>query len=63
MHSAIIDTLVPFAKRQYPHLAARLTQNPLPPSGNLIVVRYSADIAGRTGLELHKDGTAVPSIA
>lgn len=57
VQQAIVETLVPFAKRHYPHLASKLAAHPIPPSGNLFIVRYSG--AGRTGLKVHQDDTAL----
>ena len=61
VHKAIRERLLPFARRQYPHLNAALDKQPYPRPGNLFIVRYSATSgrAGGRGLKLHKDETAL----
>jgi len=61
VHKAIREQLLPFARRQYPHLNAAFDKQPYPRPGNLFIVRYSA-VSGRPGgrgLKLHKDETAL----
>eukprot|EP00322_Chrysochromulina_rotalis_P023036 CAMPEP_0115852198 /NCGR_PEP_ID=MMETSP0287-20121206/12872_1 /TAXON_ID=412157 /ORGANISM="Chrysochromulina rotalis, Strain UIO044" /LENGTH=619 /DNA_ID=CAMNT_0003306251 /DNA_START=123 /DNA_END=1982 /DNA_ORIENTATION=- len=62
VHTAIRETLLPFARRQYPHLNAAFDKQPYPRPGNLFIVRYSTLVAGRAGgrgLKMHKDETAL----
>jgi len=61
VHKAIREQLLPFARRQYPHLTAAFDKQPYPRPGNLFIVRYSAasQRPGGRGLKLHKDETAL----
>jgi len=61
VHRAIREQLLPFARRQYPHLTAAFDKQPYPRPGNLFIVRYSASSQrpGGRGLKLHKDETAL----
>jgi len=61
VHRAIRERLLPFARRQYPHLTAAFDKQPYPRPGNLFIVRYSAasQRPGGRGLKLHKDETAL----
>jgi len=61
VHRAIRDQLLPFARRQYPHLNAAFDKQPYPRPGNLFIVRYSAASSrpGGRGLKMHKDETAL----
>jgi len=61
VHKAIREQLLPFARRQYPHLNAAFDKQPYPRPGNLFIVRYSAASPrpGGRGLKLHKDETAL----
>jgi len=61
VHKAIREKLLPFARRQYPHLTAAFDKQPYPRPGNLFIVRYSASSQrpGGRGLKLHKDETAL----
>jgi len=61
VHKAIREQLLPFARRQYPHLNTAFDKQPYPRPGNLFIVRYSAASGrpGGRGLKLHKDETAL----
>jgi len=61
VHKAIREQLLPFARRQYPHLNAAFDKQPYPRPGNLFIVRYSAasQRPGGRGLKMHKDETAL----
>jgi len=61
VHRAIREQLLPFARRQYPHLNSAFDKQPYPRPGNLFIVRYSAASGrpGGRGLKLHKDETAL----
>ena len=61
VHRAIREQLLPFARRQYPHLNAAFDKQPYPRPGNLFIVRYSASASrpGGRGLKMHKDETAL----
>ena len=61
VHRAIRQQLLPFARRQYPHLNAAFDKQPYPRPGNLFIVRYSAasQRPGGRGLKMHKDETAL----
>ncbi len=61
VHKAIREQLLPFARRQYPHLNAAFDKQPYPRPGNLFIVRYSAANSrpGGRGLKMHKDETAL----
>jgi hypothetical protein len=58
---AIREQLLPFARKQYPHLSDAFDKQPYPRPGNLFIVRYSAASGrpGGRGLKMHKDETAL----